>query len=471
MLKLTQKYGIFLFIFVVFFVKANSFIDPDFGWHITEGQQHIENGIAQTDTLSYSMGTYQYISHTWLSDSIISVIYRLTNYQVLAATFSLLAAGAVYIATKKAHVFSPIVAASFLMVFGVRIQVLSIFLFTLLVFYYPKIELKYKTLFLFLLFALWANLHGGFLIGLLYLSVQVIQPNLKLHTRVQNLRYFAISSIATMLNPYGIKLIQQVIILSTSSTSRAYISEWSFHPLDLSLSFIFVVCMFLISVYSRENVKQIKKYMFEIILLFMSVLSIRNTPFFIIVAIIPITNAFHNLQTKVLDEKISRLRFETTSYVLYILFGFLLIIESVISVHQYRKYSENTYYPKAAVSYIRQSNRDGNLFAPYNWGGYLDWKLQTKKVFIDGRMDTWNRDTETKGEVRNAFQTYMSIVSGKETSIHFQAFRINTVLWFKNESTGLVDTLLKDGWEKEYEDSVSVIYTRPLVNNKDDKYN
>ncbi|NPA26025.1 MAG: hypothetical protein GXO36_00275 [Chloroflexi bacterium] len=46
-------------------------------------------------------------------------------------------------------------------------------------------------------------------------------------------------------------------------------------------------------------------------------------------------------------------------------------------------------YPVGAVAYIRQTRPPGRMFNSYNWGGYLLWHLPEYPVFVDGRTDLY----------------------------------------------------------------------------------
>ncbi|MDZ7666367.1 MAG: hypothetical protein U5K27_13775 [Desulfotignum sp.] len=43
------------------------------------------------------------------------------------------------------------------------------------------------------------------------------------------------------------------------------------------------------------------------------------------------------------------------------------------------------------VDHIKAGNIHGNLFNQYRWGGFLLWAIPDQKVFIDGRMDVYQK--------------------------------------------------------------------------------
>jgi DNA-directed RNA polymerase subunit RPC12/RpoP len=71
------------------------------------------------------------------------------------------------------------------------------------------------------------------------------------------------------------------------------------------------------------------------------------------------------------------------------------------TINTYKTLREDVYYPKKAVVYLKNNLPQGNIFAPFGWGGYLVWHLPEKKVFISGQMPHWG----------NLLDEYSKIVS------------------------------------------------------------
>ncbi len=47
-----------------------------------------------------------------------------------------------------------------------------------------------------------------------------------------------------------------------------------------------------------------------------------------------------------------------------------------------------TFFPKGAVEFLRTNTLPARIYNLYNWGGYLEYWLPDRKVFIDGRANT-----------------------------------------------------------------------------------
>jgi hypothetical protein len=210
---------------------------------------------------------------------------------------------------------------------------------------------------------------------------------------------------------------------------------------------------------------------FPLILFIMSVVSLRYSPLFAIASVPIVAKGFLQLKIEASKIHLANRRFQMVQHSLHGLFILLFIVESMVSLHQYSRYQTQIYYPAKAVEYLTQHPEDGNLFSTYNWGGYLDWKYPQKKVFIDGRMDSWVQNRPNNNDTRSAFQSYLSIIMSSGDYELMRKFNINTILWSKKEPNPFISSLLEHNWKIAYEDDISVVYIRPLVPMCGDSYN
>ena len=193
-------------------------------------------------------------------------------------------------------------------------------------------------------------------------------------------------------------------------------------------------------------------------------------------------NYFYD-EVKLIKQAKGRLR----KIYIYAWFGTLVIFSSqaFFSLRSAYLLTEDKYYPSRAVVYLQIEMPKGNIFSEYGWGGYLNWKLPQKRVFIDGRMPSWKWEANIPGEENYVMKVYTGILRG-DTDFRpvFEKYNIDTVLWprskrksfFNTLEEGLtnllrefglapkeydfIEELKKDGWEKTYEDSVATVYQR-----------
>src|SRR5262249_8043117 len=140
------------------------------------------SGIPKTDPFSYSMPSYPFVDHEWLSNIIIYLIYSKIGWLALAVLYSIIPLWALLIQVlrlpSRNRTLLLILSAVSISVFvGIRTQMVSILFFSIVTAFFTdnKFYQKYKY-FLPFLFLIWANLHGSFAIGIavfgLYLLVK-----------------------------------------------------------------------------------------------------------------------------------------------------------------------------------------------------------------------------------------------------------------------------------------------------------
>ena len=120
-------------------------------------------------------------------------------------------------------------------------------------------------------------------------------------------------------------------------------------------------------------------------------------------------------------------------------------------------YEQQGSLPVDAAAWILANRPAGEMFNPYNWGGYLIWTLWPDyRVFVDGRTDLYGDALLTDYvRVQYARPGYEEVLA--EHGIGF-------ILTYKDDvlSTHLACT---EGWERAYEggDGVAEIWIRREV--------
>lgn len=508
-----------ILVLILFWVKGIFFLDPDFGWHLKVGEIIQKAGIPKTDPFSYTMPSYHFVDHEWLTDVLLSKLYPFIGQIGLSFIFAIFVVLAIIIqipSQQRKLSIIPVVLAlmSILGPSGVRPQVITWFFFSFLVLIVLNKEIwnKYKW-FLPFFFFIWANLHGGFIMGLslivLVVAARMVKGLVKRKT-TSDIFILLLSSIATLLNPYGISLWKEVLLSVSDGSLRWSISEWmpSVFVLDFALWVYFAFSIVMVLRYWK------KVSLLELILYFGSLLtglsSIRNMPFWIIIAL-PITiKTIYWFYDEVGSKKDGILRFNKAYKVFLIIVLMLSILQAVISIQASKSLNENSFYPEKAVEFLKTHKSQGQLYSQYGWGGYLIWKHPAKKVFIDGRMPSWKRDCHPehsegskrdssqarlgendkacKNESSYAFGEYMDVSSGKlEFKKIAGKYNIDTVLLpppQKENKKGFIERLenrleklfdrpdgkkkypdlftqlKKEGWKEIYKDKVSVVYRK-----------
>lgn len=106
--------------------------------------------------------------------------------------------------------------------------------------------------------------------------------------------------------------------------------------------------------------------------------------------------------------------------------------------------------PMAAVSFLKDTKPDGNLFNSYNWGGYLLWSMPEYPVFVDGRTDLYGDEL---------IRDWIQVVQGEDDwKVVLDEWDVGVILL--EPFRPIVDKLPVDDWELLYKDDIAVVFGR-----------
>lgn len=420
---------------VVFWIRGVLLLDPDFGWHLRMGELILQKGIPKTDPFSYTMSSYPFVDHEWLTNVALSKLYSFVDITGLAVIFSLLALLALLIQASfpiKKWSFVPfvLVAGSLLGFVGVRPQVISWFFFSILLFIlFNQKAWKWRFV-LPLLFLSWANLHGGFGIGIAALLVVIAmhmweQKRILLTDTVILLLCIA----STLINPYGIHLWKELWIQISDTQLRWNISEWKPALFTFNFTFWTFVSVSILMVIRYRKKFYLSQLVLYVILLISALSSIRHIPLWVLLALPMVTSAMTWFSEEVKRYKGAVDRLNKAYAIFAVGIVLVVIAEVAVNLKGAKSLQEESFYPKQAVEFLATHKSCGQLFSVYGWGGYLIWKLPDKKVFIDGRMPSWRWKSAPPFESNYAFEEHNKVLGGKIPAKHVIAkYNIDTFL-------------------------------------------
>jgi hypothetical protein len=448
----------FFFLLIISYFTTDQWIDPDFGWHLKTGELILKKGVPKVDWYTFSMPDFPWIDHEWLSDVLIYKIYSLFGFKFLLIFFLSISIFAFLLLIKIEDFwyFLFLIALGFFSCFpylGIRPQVitwlfLTIFL-KILNFVLTKKDWRLIFLFLFL-FLFWVNLHGGFFLGIfiffLVLFLEILEKNWKNLSLVFSSLF--LSFWGTLLNPYGIRIYEEVfrtigdrnLLFSIVEWLPLFTSEVSVFPL-LYLAFFLALLIFFLKEIEFKNL------FFVLVFLFFAFLHQRHFPIFIIVSLPLFVKLLIKLKERITPFGYQILLSGKRKYVLIL--G--AIVLTIYGLYPFLT-PENkglTYPSEKAISFLKELPLSENLFADYAFGGYLIWKIPERKVFIDGRMPSWRKDG------KYVFGDYLKIMKREENFQEIlKKYNIKIMLLKKEakekkeikEKNKLSNILLKQNW-------------------------
>jgi len=455
---------IVLFFLFVLFLSFSPAKDPDFGWHYRYGKTFIQNKIVvKNNSFSYFLPNYKSANPHLIYDVILAGIYDHFGFNGLSLLYSFLIGfcGLFFIYLLSGPLWFKMVAfyATYFLGFtvfslGIRTQILTyaFFLITLFILKQAKKNYRYLSLLPFL-FLFWVNTHIGFFVGLILFLFWIINsPKKKMPTIVG---IFLVSFLATLLNPFGIDVYKEILNHAFSPLGQM-IAEWVAPSWQQTL----IIIGSLIGIFLLE-VKFKKMSLFHFLLVFffaiISLRARRNLPFFYTVlfytASLYLTGTINQ----------SKRTAESLKEVLPILVGSFGIFLAIINVPKTIDFNSSwkNYCNRGAVGYPCRAIRNypplhGNVYATYEWGGFLIWQKPKIKVFVDGRMPAWK---DKNGQ--SPYKVYLDILQ-TQPGWNEKLRKWKTDYLFISNGTFL-DLLLqkkakKYHWQEVYRDRRSVIY-------------
>jgi hypothetical protein len=474
-IKLTRILAVLILLFTLFTLKG-LLLDPDFGWHLVTGQYMLQHGIPAKDPFSYSMPSYPLLDHEWLSDITLALLYPVLGMFGLAMFYSIIAVVSISLQFPKQRnwLFLPLLlsGATLLLIVGVKQQIVSWILFSLLIFILKQ-KKNWQNLWFFpVYFLFWANVHGSFPLGLTILFITIVTNAIQSKKiNLKNLSILLLTLLATGCNPYGIRLWQEVSITLAQPEIHFILAEW--YPSFFVLFFPIWILIFLSAILLWQYRKQFTMWEKTIwcFLLLIGLQSIRNIPYWVIFSLPLTTKSINLLYEEARKNGVKQFKrvgkiFTISIISISLLQGYFIFLQPA--------------YPENAILYLKRHLPAKNIFSDFNWGGYQLWQIPEKKVFIDGQMSNWRQKSANKNESNNAFQEFFWVANRAEGLAYFtQKYHISTLLLTADPFTSwqqhdinlfntrqnqkyptIIEQLKNDGWHLIYKDKIAVIYQK-----------
>jgi hypothetical protein len=454
-------------VYALFLLAGNRLlIDPDTMWQITVGQWILDHrAVPQTDVYSFTMRGQPWISTQWLAQVFYAKSYAIAGWSgpvvlaasAIAATFALLTkflnrhlsegTTLVFVAAALAltvpHLLArPHVLALPLLVAWVGGMIAS------------ADRSRAPSFWLLPLMVLWANLHGGFVFGLVLIAPIALDAVLSAgpasrQSLVLRWAAFAVAALtASCCTPYGWNALLASQKILELGGALPLIMEWK--PADFGSLGPFEICLLLgVGLALLRGIKlPLLRIALLLGLLHMALAQGRAAEILAMVA--PLVLAAP-LARQIGGNKVSNpdavapARGMLLATLAVALFAATLVYASV---HRFEPHTRGS--PVAAVIELKKLNL-ARVFNDYDFGGYLI--ANGVAPFIDGR-------TELYGEKFFVDHNAASGLMEPENLFRLLAqYRIEaTLMRTQSAATKLLDHI--DGWHKVYADDIATIHVR-----------
>src|SRR6266542_440391 len=469
-----QRFGIYIFVIlfasVYYLVNAPLLLGHyDLGWHLAAGQLIRDHGqIPFHDPWSFTAGDAQWYNLSWLWDVIASLLFQYTDFSGLVflviacgaiiagyLTSVCLSSGASPTAVYISVLYSCLLYPSFATYPNIYLTAspnISTMLFCLM--FYERC-FKGKVVFLPAIMLLWANLHGGFLLG--FFIVGVFAGVALLRRDWANFKIYNLAGvgcfIATFINPLGWHIYEGLTTV-LGHFSQAYITEWwPFYrniTVPGSIPGIIYVLIFIAFELGYRGACPLESRLLSWFFLALGLVQFRYMAFFFLFSTVPF--ALH--LSKLLPKKSNNFRMEKSLLAAGTVAACSL---PLVYIHIDPALGLPRMLSEPDVLHLRTHFSHARLLNHWNYGGILIFRTRGAiPVFVDGRAATAYPDAL----LRDYFKLAQLEIDETAWDTVIEKYQIDTMLWVKAHEELRQFLVGKRGWKEAYEGLYASIYVK-----------
>ncbi|MBU0484862.1 MAG: hypothetical protein KKB30_10160 [Proteobacteria bacterium] len=454
--RIIQQITVVLFFILIFLYFVIDLIDPDLPWHLATGKYILATKtIPTSDPFTYSTDnnflpfTSKFVlTQYWLGQAFLAFVYSKFGVPGLITLRAVLFTIIIFIVQKTLKGKHFILSLAFSIFYTAYLlhgqyytlrPVLISFLFSAIILYQflqftKQSNIKY-IIPIPLLMIIWANMHGGYIFGLLIITIHLVAYIINNYLPYWNdsldrslLKQLSIISLLSFVmasfNPNGLDAIgfafashytdvyKNVIELqspfhSFQIFSPGVIKFWCILPLNL-----------LIIIYSIQK-KQLLPLLLVAASTFMAFTAVRFIP----LMVITVSIAISHLQFK-LPEISKRFHYPVSLTVLFIVMIGILWLYPGKKINTFR-FKNNLSYPVSAAEFMRRNLISGNIFSTYNKSSYLMFSLYPESnIYVDSRhlypdrIEMLNKISGGESIYQTERNNFVKLVLGKSSQLY-----------------------------------------------------
>ena len=448
---------------------AGAGADADLWGHVRFGQDLLaSHRLVIPDTHSFTADK-PWVNHEWLAEVAMASAYAAVGPLGLnllrIACLALIAA----LIWRRLSAFNPpsrildaLIVVTMLGVQSraeqVRPQLFSLLLFSVLLTIVTDVDRtgdRRRLLLIAPLMTLWANLHGGWIVGLeclvIWAGCKLLLRRATLRERIILIAAVGSAALATALNPYGVHL--WWFLLDTVRVSRPYIEEWQPVYRLQGWAWLFWLLPAIVAAFAaiRSSFRIEPGYgLFVLFLATTSLLVSRLDAFFTLaVAFLfaePLAaNWPHRTADAITQKRMQLLRP-----------ALALVVIAVVPFVASRAANIQIGHPpmpeREAAEFVERAGLRGRVLVWFDWGEYVIWHFSPRlRVSIDGRRETVYSD--------ELIASHMAFYLGDTAAIDLPARIAADYIWVP-KWIPVVAKLRDNGWAPLFEGPQSVILAR-----------
>lgn len=400
----------------------------DTWWHLSQGREILEHANLHRETLSFTAHNAQLFNHSWLFDALVYWVYTFSGYSALeilgwCIIALLFIESFLYTRTLGASIFGSSVSLVLTYItvrnhLVLRPQMISYLCAILMLGVLQDHNQKRRNLKISLIFCLWANMHGAFLLGLATLfgvtivrAVEEQNRSTSITTTISSkdlFTTFLCALLGTLCTPFHLRIFQVAFENDPLRVGiHQYVNEWQ--PLSYAIFPAFYWILFSLVVIACCVRRSFIDKSILIAISILSLTSIRHLPFFGVMCVPIVISMIPYLKSA---ERRAPLRFGTPSCI-------FLGAAAFFVANIFVPYIDDTTYlnqphirataPVQAAKWISEHSVKENILNAFENGGFLGFQWNGQPgIFVDSRIRPF------RGKVLDDYTKIMDRASGWE---------------------------------------------------------
>jgi hypothetical protein len=461
-----------LFALVVFLAVPKKIADPDIGWHLRNAEVLLQtHTFLHQDLYSFTTAGKPWMDHEWLAEIPFFLAWRAFGprgiFLVTVLVIEVILLGILGLA----YLESGSIKAAFVVSFAAMFLASVSFGPRTLLFGWIFLVLELGLLAAFsqgrdflwalpIVFLLWVNTHGSWIIGWVILAVFAVSGCIQgtwgsieaTRWNPQQARKLAgislLSTLALFVNPYGWRLVLYPFDLAFhQKLNIASVDEW--RSLDFHSPRGKIVLAVMAAAILLQLVRRRQWRLHQVLFLLIGTYAALTYSRFLFLAAILIVPLLAKDLAPHMPYYADRDKPWLNAAIM--LGAVVTVVFLFPSNRQLNEHNADIYPSEAARTYLQSFHPRGNVFNDYLWGGYLIWNVRQVPVFIDSRVDVFERNGML-ADYLHAIRIEDSLQILDKYSIQYVLFENHRPLTYLLQHT--------PGWKVDYQDKTAILFER-----------
>lgn len=444
----------------------------DLTYHLRLGEQILHGTIPSADTFTFSVAGASWLDQQWLAQAIVALVHRAGSWNgllllkavLIGITFAFVFAACRALGA-SARAAAGLTTASYLLGsqnLGMRPQLFAVPLFAATLWVsatrreHPRRQWAIP-----ILVALWANVHGSFVLGPALMALDWLEDRRDRSPAARRTALIAVLSLlATLAGPFGWRVWAYAVEIGTNPTITRFASEWEATTIrTLTGAGLFASVAFVGWILARRPEPVPWPTLLRLLFFLVIALpAIRGVIWWALAAPVTVAGLLSpRAETAEATEADRR-----GSPVMNRIMALALVAAVVVALPWWRPARPGRVSPLLedapeglAVATSRVSEAGDRLWVDQVWASWFEFRLPDRAVFVDSRLELYPS---------RVWGDYLDVANGREgwQSI-LDRWEVDVVVLSPGQSGELLERIVRDPeWERTYQDEDGSVFIRSV---------